>query len=98
MLFFAGGLSGIALWLVTYPVDMIKTKIQADNLQKPVFKGMYDCCLNIYKTGGLKGFYKGLTPCLLRAVPANGATFLAYETASQLLKGRVNVLEGFSIV
>jgi len=93
---FAGGLSGIMLWIATYPIDMIKTKIQADSLQKPMFKGMFDCFAKTYKTGGLKGFYKGLSPCLFRAVPTNGATFLAYETASQLLSREADLFKKFS--
>jgi len=93
---FAGGLAGITLWLATFPIDMIKTKIQADNLQRPSFKGMYDCFVKTYQTGGLKTFYKGLSPCLLRAVPVNGATFLAYETASQLLSSREDLFKKFS--
>jgi solute carrier family 25 carnitine/acylcarnitine transporter 20/29 len=93
---FAGGLAGITLWIATFPVDMIKTKIQADSLQNPTFKGMYDCFAKTYQNGGLKGFYKGLTPCLLRAVPANGATFLAYETASKLLTSKEDLLRKFT--
>jgi len=94
----AGGLAGITLWLATFPIDMIKTKIQADSLQKPTFRGMVDCFSKTYQVGGLKGFYKGLSPCLLRAVPANGATFLAYETASKLLASKGTLLGKFSFV
>lgn len=90
---FAGGVSGIALWLVTFPIDMIKTKIQADSLKNPVYSGMIDCFKKTYARGGFKGLYKGLSPCLLRAVPANGATFIGYETASKLLAKRTSVLE-----
>jgi len=95
---FSGGIAGITLWLATFPIDMIKTKIQADSMQKPIFKGMYDCFAKTYQAGGLKSFYKGLSPCLLRAVPANGATFLAYETASELLNSRGSIFEKFSIL
>jgi len=93
---FAGGLAGITLWLATFPIDMIKTKIQADSLQRPAFRGMIDCFVKTYQTGGLKTFYKGLTPCLLRATPVNGGTFLAYETASQLLSAPEDLFKKFS--
>jgi len=95
---FAGGIAGITLWLATFPIDMVKTKIQADNMQKPIYKGIYDCVAKTYQVGGLKGFYKGLSPCLLRAVPANGATFLAYETASKLLNSKGSIFEKFSLM
>jgi solute carrier family 25 carnitine/acylcarnitine transporter 20/29 len=33
----------------------------------------------IYQTEGIKGFYKGFTPCLIRSIPANSSAFLAME-------------------
>ena len=30
--FFAGGLSGSASWLLSYPIDYIKTRMQSQNL------------------------------------------------------------------
>jgi solute carrier family 25 carnitine/acylcarnitine transporter 20/29 len=81
----AGSVTGIAVWLATFPIDVVKTRIQIDSLSNPQFKGTIDCLAKTYKTGGPLGFYKGLSPCLMRAVPANGATFLAYETVSQML-------------
>jgi len=32
---------------------------------------------------GIRGFYKGLVPVLVRAFPANAACFLGYETAAK---------------
>jgi len=84
----AGGIAGIALWFTTFPIDVIKTKIQTDSFHSPKYKGMRDCFSSTLKMSGLKGLYKGLTPCLLRAVPANGVTFLAYEAASKNLRAR----------
>jgi solute carrier family 25 carnitine/acylcarnitine transporter 20/29 len=81
----AGSLTGIIVWLATFPIDVVKTKIQVDSFSSPKFKSMMDCIQKTHKTNGLVGFYKGFSPCLLRAIPANGATFLAYEAASQLL-------------
>jgi solute carrier family 25 carnitine/acylcarnitine transporter 20/29 len=92
---FAGGIAGIALWFTTFPIDMIKTKIQADNFQNPIYKGMYDCFVQTYKKSGLRGLYKGLSPCLLRAVPANGATFIVYETASKMLTTKSDLLKKY---
>lgn len=31
----AGGLSGVATWTLTYPIDYIKTLVQTDNIEKP---------------------------------------------------------------
>jgi len=92
----AGGLAGITLWFATFPIDIIKTKIQTDNLQNPIYKGMCDCFMKTFKVEGLRGFYKGLSPCLLRAVPANSVTFIVYETASKMLTAKSESLRKFS--
>jgi solute carrier family 25 carnitine/acylcarnitine transporter 20/29 len=80
-----GGITGMVVWLATFPIDVVKTRIQADSFVNPIYKGMMDCARATFKGEGIKGFYKGFSPCLLRSVPANGATFLAYETAFQVL-------------
>lgn len=77
----AGSMTGVACWLATYPIDIIKTRIQLDSFSNPLYKGMVDCFNKSYKAEGLKGLYRGFSPCALRAAPANGATFLAYEAA-----------------
>ena len=38
----------------------------------------------IYKGGGVRNFYRGIAPCLVRAVPANAVTFFGYEKTVEL--------------
>lgn len=40
---------------------------------------MRDAIMKIYKNEGVKGFYKGLTPNLIKIFPASGLFFVAYE-------------------
>ena len=40
----------------------------------------------IWRTDGFMGFWRGIMPCLMRAFPANGAGFLAYEASWKVLK------------
>lgn len=48
---------------------------------------MIDTFLKIYKNEGIQGFYKGLTPSLVKIFPTSGLFFLAYEiTLSYLNK------------
>jgi len=42
-LMLAGASSGIMFWLTGFPFDVIKTKIMADSLENPKFKGFIDC-------------------------------------------------------
>jgi solute carrier family 25 carnitine/acylcarnitine transporter 20/29 len=82
---FSGAFAGILFWFSVYPIDMVKTKIQIDSFENPQFKSTMDCFRQIYKTQGFGGFWKGLTPCLLRAIPVNSGSFVVYESTLALL-------------
>jgi len=75
----AGSLSGILLWTSAFPFDVVKTRIQTDNMAVPQYKGMMDAFRKTYQTGGISAFYKGYIPCFFRAIPVNGIVFMLYE-------------------
>ncbi|XP_075471193.1 mitochondrial basic amino acids transporter isoform X1 [Ascaphus truei] len=75
-LLFAGGMSGIASWLSTYPIDVIKSRLQADGIGGVNhYNGIVDCVRKSYAVEGWRVFTRGLTSTLLRAFPVNAATF-----------------------
>ncbi|XP_025906211.1 mitochondrial basic amino acids transporter isoform X2 [Nothoprocta perdicaria] len=75
-LLFSGGISGIVSWLSTYPVDVIKSRLQADGVGGVTqYKGILDCVRKSYHDEGWRVFTRGLTSTLLRAFPVNAATF-----------------------
>lgn len=77
---FYGGLAGEALWLASYPFDVIKSKMQTDGFGKEMrYKSMRDAFGQTWRAGGMGGFWKGLGPTLLRAMPVSGGTFLVVE-------------------
>lgn len=80
-----GGLSGYTLWIAIYPVDVIKSKLQTDSLTKPNFTGSIDVVRKVFASSGIKGFYRGFIPTILRAAPANGATFAVFEITMRFL-------------
>ena len=65
--FIAGGISGCSSWAITYPIDTVKTRFQAN----PSFGGKY-----YIQQGNL---WKGIGFCLLRAFLVNGVSFTLYE-------------------
>lgn len=72
----AGGVSGINAWLVTYPFDVIKSRIQVDGVNGLLqYSGMMDCFLKSYRAEGWRVFFRGLNSTLVRAFPTNAATF-----------------------
>jgi solute carrier family 25 carnitine/acylcarnitine transporter 20/29 len=73
---FYGGLAGEALWLSSYPFDVVKSKMQSDGFgadQK--YKSMRDCFSKTWAADGARGFWKGIGPTLLRAMPVSAGTF-----------------------
>ena len=84
-LFLTGGISGYFYWAPWYPIDAVKSKIQADSLANPRFAGVVDCIKKTMANEGLAGFYKGFWPCMLRAFPVNATTFLAYELTMRVI-------------
>lgn len=80
-----GGLSGYTLWIGIYPVDVIKSKLQTDSLDKPVYKNWRQVARDISHKNGVRGFYRGFLPTILRAAPANGATFAAFEVTMRFI-------------
>ncbi|CCC68768.1 hypothetical protein NCAS_0B06840 [Naumovozyma castellii] len=79
----AGGIAGMSMWLVVFPIDTIKTKLQSSSGSQ----SMVAATREIYvKRGGIKGFFPGLGPALLRSFPANAATFLGVELTHSLFK------------
>ncbi|KAG8084299.1 hypothetical protein GUJ93_ZPchr0010g11073 [Zizania palustris] len=84
-LILAGGLAGAAFWISVYPTDVIKSVIQVDDYKKPRYSGSIDAFKKIVAADGVKGLYKGFGPAMARSVPANAATFVAYEITRSAL-------------
>ena len=74
--FFAGGMTGVLSWMAIIPLDVVKSRIQADDPVNPKYNGMIDTFQKLYKEGGIRVFRRGLLIMSLRAFPVNGATFL----------------------
>jgi len=83
----AGAFAATTAWVVGYPFDLIKTRIQAGGSSAGIYATTK---LLIDESGGrvIHGLYKGLTLKLLRAVPASAIGFLTYETVAKALTSR----------
>lgn len=73
----AGGLAGVMSWVVIYPLDVVKSRLQADGMNGGAkkYKGLWDCAKKSFQTEGLEVFARGLNSTIIRAFPTNAATF-----------------------
>ena len=62
----SGGVCGVSSWLCTYPIDVIKTRIQSSNL-------------TLNESIRLRGYWKGISYCCLRSSMGNSIIFCCYE-------------------
>ncbi|KAL3511797.1 hypothetical protein ACH5RR_024514 [Cinchona calisaya] len=79
----AGGLAGVASWISCYPLDVIKTRLQAESSAK--YSGIIDCFKRSVREEGYTVLWRGLGTAVSRAFVVNGAIFTAYETALRCL-------------
>ncbi|XP_043927595.1 mitochondrial ornithine transporter 1 isoform X2 [Protopterus annectens] len=80
----SGGVGGMCLWLAIYPIDCVKSRIQVHSMMGKQH-GFLRTFIHIMRQEGVLTLYSGLTPTLIRAFPANGALFLAYELSRKLM-------------
>lgn len=76
----SGGVGGIIFWVITYPIDVIKSRIQVNNEGSilSLFK-------HIVRKEGVLVLYSGLLPTLIRTVPATATLFVTYEYCKKFL-------------
>lgn len=77
----AGAAAGMAMWIPVFPVDTVKSRLQTME-GNPTLTGIIR---GLYKAGGVKAFFPGFGPALMRAAPANAATFIGVEYAHKAI-------------
>lgn len=85
----AGGLAGVASWVCCYPLDVVKTRLQAQSPSSsslPLkYSGIVDCFRKSVQEDGYGVLWRGLGTAVARAFVVNGAIFAAYEIALRCL-------------
>ncbi|KAL2927998.1 Mitochondrial arginine transporter BAC2 [Bienertia sinuspersici] len=86
----AGGLAGVASWVSCYPLDVIKTRLQAQTRSSMKYSGILDCFRKSVEKDGYGVLWRGLGTAVARAFVVNGAIFAAYELSLRCLFGGVS--------
>ncbi|XP_030892592.1 solute carrier family 25 member 47 isoform X2 [Leptonychotes weddellii] len=83
----AGGCAGVLAWTVATPMDVIKSRLQADGQGQRRYRGLLHCVVTSVREEGPRVLFKGLTLNCCRAFPVNMVVFVAYEAVLRLIRG-----------
>jgi len=87
--------AGSVARVIIHPLDVVKKRFQVAGLARSLrygervataeFSSFASAFATILRKEGVRGFYKGLTPGLIKSAPASAITFAAYEVASRAI-------------
>lgn len=83
----AGGCAGVLAWVVATPMDVIKSRLQADGQGPRRYRGLLHCVVSSVREEGPRVLFKGLVLNCCRAFPVNMVVFVAYEAVLRLTRG-----------
>ncbi|KAK3075162.1 hypothetical protein LTR53_001773 [Teratosphaeriaceae sp. CCFEE 6253] len=93
----SGATGGVASGIVTCPLDVIKTKLQAGNIfynshhaaptpaTSQLYHGMVGTARTIIRQDGLRGMYRGLAPMLIGYLPTWAVYMAVYDHTREYL-------------
>jgi len=83
--FLSGGLGSFGFWFMAIPADNVKNRMMSTPLDGARLSALH-VARNILRSEGPRGFFRGLTPCLLRAFPVNASALFVYEGLMKFLE------------
>ncbi|EGV98370.1 ADP/ATP translocase 2 [Cricetulus griseus] len=85
--------------IVTYPTDLIKTRLIVQNMLKPSYRGITHAFSTIYQQEGFLALYRGVSLTVLGAVPFSAGSLLVYMNLEKIWNGpreRFSQLQNFA--
>ncbi|XP_012602575.2 solute carrier family 25 member 47 [Microcebus murinus] len=82
----AGGCAGALAWAVATPMDVIKSRLQADGQGQQRYRGLLHCVVTSVREEGPRVLFKGLALNCCRAFPVNMVVFVTYEAVLRLTR------------
>ncbi|VBB18130.1 Piso0_000558 [Yasminevirus sp. GU-2018] len=78
-----GVVCGFALWGSMYPLDVIKSRVQGELLSTKSHSELYFAKV-VHDMYGIRGFYKGFVPTMIRAVPVNIGIVMSVDYVNRI--------------
>ncbi|EXJ60117.1 hypothetical protein A1O7_04269 [Cladophialophora yegresii CBS 114405] len=97
----SGGIAGVVTWVSIYPLDVIKTRLQTQvswtverqrllpgsEMAAHREQSSVGIAREVWRSSGIRGFYRGVGICSLRAFIVNAVQWYAYEKIMAFLGG-----------
>jgi solute carrier family 25 (mitochondrial thiamine pyrophosphate transporter), member 19 len=83
--FLCGGLAGACGMIVAAPLDVVRTRLVAQDNSKG-YRNSTQGIRTIYRHEGVRGLFRGIGPSLLQVAPLTGAQFYFYNLFGDMLK------------
>ncbi|KAK5189292.1 hypothetical protein LTR96_010922 [Exophiala xenobiotica] len=80
-----GGFSGAFSASVVWPLNMLRTRLQTQGtvLHPPTYTGIVDVTRKTIQNEGVRGLFRGITPNLIKVIPAVSVTYVVYDKLKQ---------------
>ncbi|KAJ3332230.1 hypothetical protein HDU76_000875 [Blyttiomyces sp. JEL0837] len=91
--FVAGGIAGLISQFAIYPIETLKTRIMSQiphDIEPKTSTSRFtpisgnalfrQACSSLWRDGGIRSFYRGVTPALVGIVPYSGIDLCVFET------------------
>ena len=83
-------MSKLVAGAVTYPYQVLRTRLQNYQADERFGRGFRGVVRRTWQEEGIRGFYRGLVPGVIRVMPATWITFLVYENVKYFLPRWLN--------
>lgn len=88
--FAAGSLSGFTASVLTYPLDLIRTRVAAHIGSNVKYQGIVNTFLLTLREEGFRALFRGIGPTLAGSIPYEGIKFGSYDLLKELLPSDVD--------
>ena len=85
--FTSGAFAGLLAQTISYPLDVVRRRMQIDPAYSPRYRGIWHALITIFREEGLKrGLYKGVSMNWLKGPIAVGTSFTVFETLKKQIE------------
>lgn len=77
--FYCGALAGSLATLISFPFDVVRTRLVAQSEKRKVYKGLFNTVYTLVSQEGFRVLYKGFTPTIIQVAPHTGVQFMSFK-------------------